>query len=367
MSIQRKLGTGILALLLAGYGIGFAQDEQQGQDAAQQEQQSQEQAAQERPSFGQIQVGDAQPVETETDTVEVEVETGTIVFTGQTPDDQHPNIDLVGPDGYYESFEVGDDADEERVVEGLLPGIYSVAATDNDLQVAHTLVEVVAGQAVHVNVALDQFAQDYEPGTFRAPAPVAAGDPAFEGEQTAEGDANAQTGEVAGGAQGEPAAAPVYPAGAYDTRVEQLEGVDTGEIVVNANAEEDVRFVVTGPNAYSNEFSGENTLSDLAPGIYVIAATAEGHEVATSLIEVQATTRTITVPATSVSTDVEEVEGGGGAEQPETQETQETQPEEQPAEEQPAQKQPAEEEQPAEEQQQEEEPAQPEEEQQDVQ
>ena len=253
--------------------------------------------------YGQIEVGEHQPFDADTETVEVEVETGAIVFEGVSADDQAPNIDLVGPNDYYEHFEVSGGADELHTVDGLTPGVYSVAATDDGYQIAHSLVEVQPGQAILVRVILDQPAQDYQYGAY-------ADDPAFTG---------------------------TYPANSYDVQTQTAAGQNFAQITVDTN-DEDARFIVTGPDNYFQEFNGAFTATDLQPGVYNIAGTAPNSQIATSKVEVDVETTTVMVPTFVATADAEEigagdVAGGGGEgeqgqpkeQQPEQREQQEQQ------------------------------------------
>ena len=280
--------------------------------------------------LGEIQVGQGRAYEdAQTETIEVEVLTGALSLNITTPDDQNANVDIVGPNGYYQRVEAG--GAEPTIVDGLLPGVYSIAASDENLQVAHTVVEVTGGQVIEVQAAL-QALEAFEEGTFVGGAETAFPDDAYQAE--------------------EPVA---------------IEDAEFGEVTVNTE-NEDTRFVITGPNGYSQEFSGSFTASDLVPGVYVIAGTREsgyevegsltGAQIATSAVEVNVSQAISFVPVYDVvgaetqeaEAEVEEVEdvAGGG----EAQETEQEQPaEEQPAEEQPAEEQPAEE-QPVDEQQQ---------------
>lgn len=262
--------------------------------------------------LGEITVGESQAYEeSETRTVEVEVETGAIFITATTPGDERPNIDLVGPSGYYEHFEVSTNDDGRHVVNGLLPGVYSIAATDDNLQVAHTLVEVKPGQAVSVEITLQELAA-YEEGTFQPDATTAFPDDAYRAEDP-----------------------------------QETENTDVGEVTVNTERD-DARFVVTGPNNYSQEFTGSFTATDLAPGVYVIAGTRDegyqvegtlsGAQIATSAVAVNVSQAVTMVPVYDIvgveteeveakTEEVEDVAGGGEAQQ--KQETEEKQEEEQ--------------------------------------
>lgn len=304
MAALKRTLTFLLILAITAFGAALAQDDQA--DKAEQAEQAEGQTrtieieGEEVAPLGEIHVGESRAYDAaETTTVEVEVETGAIVFTAESPEDQRPNIDLVGPNGFYERFEVEGDAEGEHIVEGLLPGVYSVAASDEGLQIAHSVVEVKSAEAASVHIALQELAA-YEQGTFVA-------------------DERA-----------------TFPNQSFETAEAQpLENADFGEVTVETE-NEDARFVVTGPNGYSQEFTGSFTASDLSPGVYVIAGTLDnsyvlqgrlgGAEIATSAVEVNVSQTVTMVPVydfTGAETQeveaevegVEDVAGGGEAEQ----------------------------------------------------
>jgi hypothetical protein len=333
MTALRRSISIALIVLLGIFGAALAQDDAENQN--QQEQQTEERSFETRMvggeefvPFGEAEVGEPEPFEADTQQTDVEVETGAIIIVATTPDDQRPNVDLVGPDNYFNHFEVSGDAvgggqaqedagaddqaqddagaedqaqddaaqddaaangeDEAgHVVDGLLPGIYSIAATDDGLQMVHTVVEVAAGQAVRVQLHLEEWAEDFVPGAF------------------------ATDGRTAFPAQG-------FRAG--DPRT--IDNQQFGGVSVETE-DENARFVVTGPNAYSQEFTGAFEINDLQPGVYVIAGTDEGAQIATSTVEVEVSTATTMVPAFTVTAETEEVDGdvagGGEAEEGEEQ------------------------------------------------
>lgn len=292
MNLAHRTFAATLLALMTVLGLTLAQDDAQNQG---QGLQTATVAGQEFVPYGNAEVGQAEPMETGTE--EVAVEAGAIVLTATAPTDQSPNVDIVGPNGYYSHVEISGDEGGETVVEGLLPGVYSVAATDDGLQLVHTLVEVTAGQAVRVNLNLEQAVNEFQPGAFTQ----ARGGNAFttfprEG-FTAEGPT-------------------------------QIESREIGEITVDTNSES-ARFVMTGPDGYSNEFTGAFSVSDLRPGVYTIAGTEENKEIATTTVEVQVSTATTFVPVMTVTTEAEEVgdgvAGGGEGQQQEGQSQQQLQ------------------------------------------
>lgn len=215
---------------------------------------------------------------------------GAIIFSGTTPGDQHPDIILVGPNEYWERFEIDDDAGVTTIWEGLTPGPYSVASTDDGLQVVHAVVDVRAGEAVAVHVNLEPMDQRvYAPGAYTPAYPATA-----------------------------------YPYGPYTAYPSERFGT------FNVQApNEDVLYVVTGPNDYVADFRGSFSIGGLTPGVYVIAGTAEGRHVSAGRLEVRLAER---VPVTPVELIViDEVTGAvtPPAQQQTQQQEQQTQQQEQ--------------------------------------
>ena len=188
------------------------------------------------------------------------VEGGAIVLSATTPTDQEPNYDVVGPDAYYEHFDISDNPGDERVLDGLAPGVYSVAATDEGLQLSATLVEVRAGEVVPVSFNLQPMdAAAYDIADY---SPYAYG----------------------------------YPAD-YDTlgAYSPYDNPELGSVAVTSEYT-DAEIVVTGPNGYSTSFETEAVLDDLVPGTYVVAATDEGLGTSRNVFEVRAGERLEAAP-----------------------------------------------------------------------
>ena len=269
MTISKRIINLLLVLTLASLGLALAQGEDEEFTVA----------GEEFVAVGGIEVIGTEPFDADTEEVDVEIETGAILFTAETPGDQHPNVDLVGPDDYFQHLEIADD-DEELVVDGLLPGVYSVAATDDNLQLAHTLVEVMPDEAVRVNIALTEaLAAELEGEAIVADDRFVYPDDAYE--------------------IGEPAA---------------FENDEFGAVAVETG-NEDATFVITGPDGYSEEFEGAFAAEDLLPGLYVIAGTDDGTGIATSMVRVDVATATRMVPVFEVFAETEVVDGdvaGGG-------------------------------------------------------
>ena len=196
------------------------------------------------------------------------VEGGAIVLSATTPTDQEPNYDVVGPDAYYEHFDISDNPGDERVLDGLAPGIYSIASSDEGLQLSATLVEVRLGEVVPVSFNLQPMdAAMYDITDY---SPYAYG----------------------------------YPAD-YDTlgAYTPYDNPDLGSVVITSEIT-DAEIVVTGPNGYSESFETQATLNDLPPGTYVVAATDEGYGTSRNVFEVRAGERLETTTA-AVATGVQ--------------------------------------------------------------
>lgn len=190
---------------------------------------------------------------------------GAIVLSHTTPGDQHANFDVVGPDDYFEHFDFSDDPGEELVLDDLLPGVYSIAATDEGLELVHTVVEVRAGESVAVHADLDIWEEGgYLPGTY---------DP-YTGYAVADRDTY----------RGYPG----YPYGAYNVgdATPYTGQAGFGAIAIDAR-DENIDTVVTGPNGYSEEFEGDAIATGLWPGVYAVASTEQGFDLAVTTVEVE--------------------------------------------------------------------------------
>jgi hypothetical protein len=171
---------------------------------------------------------------------------GRIIFTTPAAYETDPDVNLTGPDGLRRNFEI----EYITVINGengLPPGIYTVAATDEDMQLTEAKFEVREGQAVTVNIdllPLEEFT--YNVADF---APLG-----------------------------------LFEIGAYEP-LPADEGV--GSLVVTMNLGEDARFHITGPNNYRTGYRGNETVEGLEPGPYSVAATARGHQVTQGIVEVR--------------------------------------------------------------------------------
>lgn len=216
--------------------------------------------------LGDVEVGVYEPYEA------VDAELGAIVLSATTPTDQHPNYDVVGPDAYHEHFDISDDPGAERVLEGLLPGVYSIASSDEGLQLSATVVEVRAGEVVPVHfnlVPMEDAAYDIADYTPYA-----------------------------------------YPAGdePWGVGYTPYDNPEFGSVTITSEEGIDTEVVVTGPNGYSVDFEGSATLDDLLPGTYVVASTDEGYDLSRNVFEVRVGERVELTPTTGAADAAEAVD-----------------------------------------------------------
>ena len=203
-------------------------------------------------------------VETDVVVFETDEDLGAIVLRHTTPDEQHANFDVVGPNGFYEHFDFEDADGGEYVLENLEPGVYSVAASDENLSLAHTIVEVTAGQSTSVSMSLEPWEGDALRDDFDAADTYGTYDGFGDDVQ------------------------PGYPYGAYTVGTEEVvDTPETGAIFVES-MENDAQLVVTGPNGFSETAGNDETLEDLPPGQYVLAATGQGTDLSVTTVQVRA-------------------------------------------------------------------------------
>ena len=157
---------------------------------------------------------------------------GTISLSTLTPGFRSVGAEvyLTGPDGFFEHYDVG----ETALLEGLLPGFYSLAATDDTYRLVEGKVEVRPGEAVAVDVALSNL----------------------------------------GGYYADTAALDVF--GLFGIQLSDwYERTNRAVIAVNVP---EASVGVTGPDGYHRVFVGEQSIEvgGLNDGIYSVAATAPG-------------------------------------------------------------------------------------------
>lgn len=196
---------------------------------------------------------------------------GAIVLTYSSPDDQQPNFDVVGPMDYWEHFDFS--RDDEFVLDDLVPGFYSVSATDEGLELAHTVVQVRAGEAVAVNVNMGVWEEGFTAGSY---------DPYG----------------TYGSYDGYEDAYPGYPYGAYNVGPYEAYGgsADFGAIAIGS-VTEGTDVVITGPNGFSQAFESDAIVENLPPGVYVVAASGADTDLAVTTVEVQAAQQRSVTPS----------------------------------------------------------------------
>ena len=205
---------------------------------------------------------------------------GNLFVQVASPTDEAIDVVLVGPDGFREVAEV----ETERLFEGLRPGVYTLMATDDELQPVVGRVEVALGRLAPVTLTMNAIGFVYDTATFEDYA----------------ASLEAERDDLSG----------LY-SDYYSVEYNPLEEADAGELVVRVLAvdtngealDEAIAPVVSvvGPDDYREdaEVSGVlEALESLRPGAYGVAATAEGYRAASSVAEVRfgdATTVTLTL------------------------------------------------------------------------
>ncbi|MDQ3398032.1 MAG: hypothetical protein M3511_09730 [Deinococcota bacterium] len=184
-----------------------------------------------------------QPATATAETAEPAADMGMLEITVNPPEAEDAVITVVGPDGYEENFT------GPQAVSDLAPGTYLISATHEDYEAVSQEVQLEAGQTATVELNL-------------------------EGDATgAQEDATAQEDTVA-----------------QETATTDQPAADMGmlEIVINPPEADDAIVSIAGPDGFQDEFSGAQTLTDLAPGTYGLNATREGFEAASEEFEVNA-------------------------------------------------------------------------------
>lgn len=308
----------MLSTVLFLFGAAVAQDQDQNQNDAME--QAQDFDIEQVEPMGNVQTGQ-EAYDSE--------DAGAIVLTHTTPDDQHANFDVVGPNGFHDHFDFEDGPEGEYVLDDLEPGIYSIAATDETFGVAHTVVEVTAGQStsVHVELEITEEGARYDPAATYGQVGMQEQAPA---QQDAEGqdgeDGEAQDAEGQEGAQ-QQARQPGYPFGAWGVGPYQpIDDADAGELRIGGPEDQDFQVVVTGPDGFYETAGQGDTISGLFTGQYVIAATGEELDLAVTTVDVEAGQRLEVTPNF----------GGAQAQDAEQQDAEQQDVEEQDAEEQDA-------------------------------
>ena len=227
-------------------------------------------------AYGDVGYGDYQELEGY-DEAGVGYPYGGLVLTTMGTQEQSIDIVITGPNGYSETFE--SEAGVGRELVELPVGTYSIAATDDGLEMGHALVEVRAGFGQALTFTLPPFEQQAMGGVGEGYG-LEAG---YYGVEEEFGDAYEPYGyyEVEGyeAYENEEAGAVVVA----------VEGVnEAGEAIGYEELGVEVTGHIVGPDDERTEFGGaETNFEDLPSGIYTIAATAEGYRVAQTYLQVQ--------------------------------------------------------------------------------
>lgn len=167
---------------------------------------------------------------------------GALLLFGAETESGIPNVLVTGPNGFSETLEAG-----EVVLEDLLPGVYYLAATEEDYQLVQTAVDVPAGAAVPVFLTLSDLDAPYDLG----------GLPTYGG----------------------------YGVSAYQPLA--VTDGETGTLTLLTFTDES-EINVVGPDGYIQHYGVDVSLDGLRPGPYAVAATASGYEVSAGIVEVRA-------------------------------------------------------------------------------
>lgn len=190
------------------------------------------------PAFGSVERGTVRPLEGMLD------DSATLVVSVISPYDQAVDVVVVGPDGMNESLEV----EEESVLEGLLPGRYLVAATDDDLPLVVGTVDLEANTLTPVSVTLNEVVLDPLDGDLHEPY------------------GNNEFG----------------PGGVIERGPGSVIQIERG---LAGSEDSDITVLVIGPDDYRETLDRDNTVIELVPSRYLVVATAEGYEMTGELFD----------------------------------------------------------------------------------
>lgn len=190
------------------------------------------------PAFGSVERGMVRPLERTFN------DSATLVIGVTSPFDQAVDVVVVGPNGMNESLEV----EGERVLEGLLPGRYLIAATDDDLPLVVGTVVLQAKTRTPVSVTLNEVVLDPLDGDLHEPY------------------GNNEFG----------------PGGVIEQGQGSVIQIERG---LAGSEERDITVLVVGPDDYRETLDSDNTVIELVPSRYLVVATAEGYEMTGELFE----------------------------------------------------------------------------------
>jgi hypothetical protein len=191
--------------------------------------------------YGEVEVGEYEAIDN--------AERGELLVRTVSPSDQAVDVVLIGPYGYKNVLEV----QAEQVVEDIPAGTYVVAATDDNLEMVSTKVDVREGQRLPVTLTLNAIdTTDYNP--------------AYE------------------------------PYSFFDFDYEVIDSPDCGELNILFDYAQDFQpsglvGTVVGPDDYREDIDGDTEtleLDGLVPGDYQIAVSTQGGDLAEGIVEVRA-------------------------------------------------------------------------------
>ena len=266
---MKRLTATLCALALAVFGVATAQD------------------VYEYPEFGAYdyglyggELGGVDQIENY-DEAAVGYAYGNVAVVTTGPQGAAIDVVITGPDGYSNTFEsnTGETVDVVEVPVGTV----SIAATDDGLEMAHALVNVQQGQRQTVNFDMteaqpvgevgEEFA--LEQGYFGVEEELGADYEPY-------GDITATGWEA-------------YENETQGAVIVTIEGYDEqGNVIGYDELGAEVVGHLVGPDDNREEFTGQQTeLLDLPTGRYALAATAPGHQVVQSFVQVQAGQRAV--------------------------------------------------------------------------
>ena len=223
--------------------------------------------------YGDVGVGEYEEFG-EYDEEEVGFPYGNLVVTAIGPEGNAIDLVLTGPDGFTRVVEAN--VEEETFIEELPIGIYSVTATDDELEIGHALVAVRVGQVAPLNFTLRPYNRD----EVAAGAGFQEGYAGY-GVEEEFGEGYEPYGEVEAGEYG------AYENEEAGSIIVIVEGYnEAGELYGEEELGVEVTGFIVGPDDQRQEIEGETRAEELSPGIYSVAVTAPGYRVAQTFVRV---------------------------------------------------------------------------------
>lgn len=209
--------------------------------------------------FGTVEIGEYGVIEGYDPNVAAENAYGTLWVRTIHPDEQAIDVAILGPNGFRDFAEIA----EDHLFDDLLPGTYLIAATDDNLEMVSTRVDVTAGMQVPVTLTLNPIATT----SFNYAA--------YEMDDTYEmGDYEVLTGDNMNAELGA-----LHFTFDHDPEMEA-----EGDLF-------EVTGFVVGPNDFRVDIDTADEFvefNDLEPGVYLVGLSSENGGVTQALIEVRA-------------------------------------------------------------------------------